>query len=316
MRIPISWLNDYISTLQNPEQISRILTMAGLEVDAIEKISLPCEKIIIGEVIDTHKHPEADTLIVASVNDGQNTHQVVCGAPNCRPGIKVAFAPIGASLTGEDGKVFKIKKSKLRGVESSGMLCSAKEIGLSEDDDQIIEFGQELKAGTELSDLYGDTVFEISLTPNLGHCSSLIGVARELSAATSIPYRLPETNLVEDKSSSIEKFVTVKVENQESCPRYACRVVRDISVGPSPDWLKKRLEASGIRSINNIVDVTNYVMLELGHPLHAFDADKLQGDTLKIKNAKAGEKFTTLDGKERVLEERDLLICDQVRPVA
>lgn len=316
MRIPLSWLNDYINLHKTPEEISKILTMAGLEVDAIEKISLPCEKIIIGEVLDTHKHPEADTLTVATVNDGQNTHQVVCGAPNCRPGIKVAFAPIGATLTEGDGKTFKIKKSKLRGVESSGMLCSAKEIGLSEDDDKIIEFGEDLKVGTDLADLYGDIVFEISLTPNLGHCSSLIGVARELSAATSTPYRLPEAHLVEDKSLATEKFIAVDVENQTGCPRYACRVVRDVTVGPSPDWLKKRLEASGLRSVNNIVDVTNYVMLELGHPLHAFDADKLQGNTLKIKNAKQGEKFTTLDNKERVLEERDLLIYDKERPVA
>lgn len=315
MRTPLNWLKDYIEINQTPDQIAKILTMAGLEVDAIEKISLPCERIIVGKVLDAHKHPEADHLTVASVSDGQQAYQVVCGAPNCRPGIKVAFAVIGSSLTDEEGKVFKIKKSKLRGVESSGMLCSAKELGISDEDNQIIEFAQDLKEGTDLSELYGDTVFEISLTPNLGHCSSIIGVARELAAATEIPYRLPPVQLAEDAAKASD-FVTVTIENKEACPRYACRVIRDVTIGPSPDWLKKRLEASGLRSVNNVVDVTNYVMLELGHPLHAFDGDQLQGRQLIVKNASAGDVFTTLDGKERLLEERDLLICDQEKPVA
>lgn len=316
MKIPLNWLKDYIDIKLFPEEISKVLTMAGLEVDAIEKVTLPCEKVIVGKVLETHKHPEADNLIVASVSDGQQTHQVVCGAPNCRPGIKVAFAVIGSTLKDVEGKAFKIKKSKLRGVESSGMLCSAKEIGLSDDDDKIIELDGDLKDGADLSELYGDIVFEISLTPNLGHCASLIGVARELSASTNTAYRLPSVSLSVDSASQIKNLVSVKVENQESCPRYACRALRGVSVGPSPDWLKQRLEAAGLRSVNNVVDVTNYVMLELGHPLHAFDADKLQGNQLVIKNARSGEKFTTLDGKERVLEERDLLICDQNRPVA
>lgn len=315
MRIPLNWLNEFIETKQTPDQIGKTLTMAGLEVDAIEKISLPCELVIVGKVIDSHKHPEADQLTIASVSDGKQTYQVVCGAPNCRPGIKVAFAVIGASLTDEDGKVFKIKKSKLRGVESSGMLCSAKELGLSDEDHQIIEFSEDLKEGTDLKDLYGDTVFEISLTPNLGHCSSILGVARELSASSGIHYRLPAVQLTEENQPATSA-VTVKVENQKGCPRYACRVMRDVTIGPSPDWLKKRLEAAGVRSINNVVDVTNYVMLELGHPLHAFDADQLQGNTLIIKNARQGEKFTTLDGKERMLEETDLMICDQEKSVA
>lgn len=315
MRISLNWLKDYIDINQAPEQIAKILTMAGLEVDAIEKISLPCERIIVGKVLDVRKHPEADLLTVASVSDGQQTYQVVCGAPNCRPGIKTAFAVIGSSLTDEEGKVFKIKKSKLRGVESSGMLCSAKEIGLSDDSNKIIEFDQKLKEGTDLNDLFSDIVFEISLTPNLGHCSSMIGVARELSAATKILYHLPQPRLLED-SAAADDFIKVDIENQEACPRYACRVIRDVTIGQSPSWLKKRLEAVGLRSINNVVDVTNYVMLELGHPLHAFDADRLKGNRLFIKNALSGEKLTTLDGKERVLEESDLLICDQEKPVA
>jgi phenylalanyl-tRNA synthetase beta chain len=313
MRIPLSWLNEFIEMDQAPYEIGKILTMAGLEVDAIEKVSLPCDGVVVGKVLDTHKHPEADQLTVAAVTDGTQTYQVVCGAPNCRPGIKVAFAMVGANLKDEEGKAFKIKKSKLRGVESNGMLCSAKEVGISEEDHEIIELGQDLKEGTNLNDLYGDTVFEISLTPNLGHCSSVSGVARELSAATERPYRLPPFQLTEGSKPNL---VTVKVKNQKDCPRYACRSMQDVTIGPSPDWLKKRLEAAGLRSINNVVDVTNYVMLELGHPLHAFDADNLEGHTLIIKNATPGEKFITLDEKERVLEDEDLMICDQTKPVA
>lgn len=313
MRIPLNWLHDFIDIDQAPEEISKRLTMAGLEVDAIDKISLPCEGVIVGKVIETSKHPDADQLTVATVTDGTQNYQVVCGAPNCSPGIKVAFAMVGANLKNEEGKIFKIKKSKLRGVESCGMLCSAKEIGLSEEDHGIIELSAEAKEGQDLNDLFGETVFEISLTPNLGHCSSILGVARELSASTEKPIRMPAIHLQEGNQVN---DTVVKVENQQACPRYACRAVRDVKIGPSPSWLKERLEAAGLRSINNVVDVTNYVMLELGHPLHAFDAEKLEGNTLIIKNANPGEIFITLDGKERILEESDLMICDSAKPVA
>jgi phenylalanyl-tRNA synthetase beta chain len=316
MRIPLNWLKEYIKLDQTSEQLAKMLTMAGLEVDAIETVTLPCEKVIVGKVIEAHKHPEADNLTVAMVSDGRQTFQVVCGAPNCRPGIKVAFAVIGACLKDQEGKAFKIKKSKLRGVESSGMLCSAKELGISEEDSQIMELPENLKEGIDLREIYGDIVFEISLTPNLGHCSSVIGVARELSAASEISYDLPKIDLQEDISLPAANFVSVNIENLEGCPRYACRILRDVTVGPSPEWLKKRLEASGLRSVNNVVDVTNYVMLELGHPLHAFDADKIEGGSIVVKTACADNKFTTLDNKERILEERDLLICDRHKPLA
>lgn len=313
MRIPLNWLNEFIKIDQSPEEIGKILTMAGLEVDAIEKISLPCEGVVVGKVLEAGKHPDADQLTVAVVSDGTQTYQVVCGAPNCRPGIQVAFARVGANLKDEEGKPFKIKKSKLRGVESFGMLCSAKEVGISEETHEIIELSQELKEGTDLNDLYSEYVLEISLTPNLGHCSSLLGVARELSAATEKPYSLPSVNLKEDGQAN---DTHVKVENQKACPRYTCRAMSDVTIGPSPSWLKERLETAGLRSINNVVDVTNYVMWELGHPLHAFDAEELEGNTLIIKNARPGETFVTLDGKERALEEGDLMICDQAKSVA
>lgn len=316
MKVPLNWLKDYIEINQLPGDIAKILTMAGLEVDAVEPIFLPFERILIGKVIEVYPHPQADHLKVAAVSDGLQTYQVVCGAPNCRQGIKVAFAPVGSTLTDGEGKVFKIKKSKLRGVESSGMICSGKELGISDEDHQIMELDPSLIEGTDLRQLYGDTVFEISLTPNLGHCASLIGVARELSAALEIPYCLPKSQLIEEASLLTANVIHVKVENAESCPRYACRVVRDVTVGHSPDWLRKRLESAGMRCVNNIVDVTNYVMLEFGHPLHAFDSDKLQGNALIVKNANRGQVFVTLDHKERVLDESDLLICDQMKPVA
>lgn len=315
MKIPLTWLRQYIPIDQTAAQIGKTLTLAGLEVDAIERKAPPCSGIVVAKVIETQKHPEADTLTVAKVFDGDDTLQVVCGAPNCRPGIKVALARIGATLEEGDGKTFKIKRTKLRGVESFGMLCSAKELGISDDADKIIEFDTHLQEGTDVASLYEESVFEISLTPNLGHCSSLIGVARELSAATNTPYRLPELSVREESTPSAS-FIKVDIKDKEGCPRYACKVVRDVVVGPSPEWIKNALEAAGVRSINNVVDATNYVMLELGHPLHAFDADKLEGAKIIVRGAEEGERFTTLDGKERLLKKGDLLICDGSKPVA
>lgn len=315
MKIPLSWLKEYIDIDLLPVQIAKILTNAGLEVDSVEKISHGFDKVVVGKVIEVQKHPEADKLCIASVTDGQETYQVVCGASNCRPGIKTALALVGATLTDQEGKPFKIKKSKIRGVESFGMLCAFDELGLSSSHDGIIEFDAHVKEGADVAELYADTVFEISLTPNLGHCSSLIGVARELSAATGAPVKYPKID-VHESGDSISKEVSVEVRNTESCPRYVCRLIKGVAVGPSPDWLKKRLEACGLRPVNNIVDVTNYVLLEMGHPLHAFDYRLLEGEGIVVRNAGKGESFTTLDGKERVLEDRDLLICDKARPVA
>lgn len=315
MKIPLSWLKQYIAIELTPSQIAKTLTNAGLEVDAIEKMALGFEQIIVARVVAVQKHPEADKLCLAEVTDGQQTYNVVCGASNCRPGLKTALAVIGASLIDEEGKRFKIKKSKIRGVESFGMLCSASELGLSSETDSIIEFADHIKEGTDVAELYGDTVFEISLTPNLGHCQSLIGVARELSAACGIPVTFPNV-FVKESEESIDKDVTLAVLNSEGCPKYICRLIKGVIVGPSPDWLKARLEASGIRSINNVVDVTNYVLLEMGHPLHAFDFSHIEGNGIVVRNAHAGERFTTLDDKERILDETDLLICDKAKPVA
>ncbi len=311
MKILLSWLKEYIALEETPAQIAKMLTMAGLEVDAVRDLSAGCQGVVVCKILDVQQHPQADRLKLASVTDGEKVYHLVCGAPNCRPGIKTALAVVWATVLDYDGKPVKIKKSKIRGVESDGMLCAPAELGLV-GDDGIIELADHIKEGTDVASLYNDVEFEISLTPNLGHCSSILGVARELSALTGIPIQLPQIEVTTNSNLKTE----IKVTSPVDCPRYACRLLKGVTIGESPDWLKKRLEASGIRPINHVVDATNYVMLELGHPLHAFDSDKLTEKQLVVRNAKKGESLTTLDGKERILEERDLLICDGDKPVA
>lgn len=315
MKVPLSWLKDYISIEEPPFQIAKLLTMAGLEVDAVESVSLGFDQVIVVEVLKVAKHPDADKLQLATVWDGNNTHEVVCGAPNCREGIKTALALVGATLPDEGGKTFKVRKSKIRGVESSGMLCSEKELNISGTHEGIIEFSPQVSVGASVSDMYSDTIFEISLTPNLAHCFGVLGVARELSALVNLPLRYPKITL-EESESRINDLCKITVENKEKCPRYLARVIKNLKVGPSPEWLQKRLQGAGTRPINNVVDVTNYVMLELGHPLHAFDYTKLAEHHIIVKNAQEGEVFRTLDGKDRTLTKNDLLICDAAKPIA
>lgn len=315
MRIPLSWLKEFIHLDASPSELAQVLTMVGIEVDRYETISHPWKGIVVGHVLEAERHPNADKLTVASVSNGKEIYQVVCGAPNCRAGLKTAFAQEGAILTETDGKEFKIKKTKIRGVESCGMLCSGQELQLSEEHDGIVELPSHLQAGTPLEEIYTDVIFEISLTPNLGHCASVMGIARELAAIKGLSVQEPKIFLKEE-ASRIENSVQVIVTHPEACPRYTCRLIKGVQVGPSPDWLKSRLEKCGLRSINNVVDVTNYVLMEMGHPLHAFDFDKLQGHTIHVKKAQEGELFKTLDDKERILNQQDLLICDAERPVA
>lgn len=314
MRIPLSWLAQYISLTQTPDEIANKLTMAGLEVDAYETTGAHLQDVVVARVLEANKHCNADKLTVAMVSDGQTTYQVVCGAPNCRAGIKVALARVGAQLQGEKG-IFEIKQAKIRGIESSGMLCSGKELGLSDDDEGIMELPEYFKEGWSLASIYADTIFEISLTPNLSHCASVMGVARELAAILGQPFRLPQIN-VRESEEPIENSLRLQVSDAEGCPRYACRVIKNVHVGPSPDWLKMYIEKCGLRSVNNVVDVTNYVLLEMGHPLHAFDYDQLEGQEIVVRKAKEREFIQTLDGKERILKETMLVICDSQRPVA
>lgn len=314
MRLSLSWLKEYIPLSLSASDISKILTMAGLEVEGIECFGERSQGVVVGRVLEVRKHPDADKLTIAQVFDGNETFQVVCGAPNCREGIKTAFARIGTKITDDQGE-FVIKKAKLRGVESSGMLCAAKEIGLSEESDKIMELPESVVEGAALKDIYGDTFFEISLTPNLNYCASVVGVARELSALLDLPLNLPTISLQETKNK-IADCLKVEVKDSLSCPRYACRVIKDVKIAESPDWLKTRLESAGIRSINNVVDVTNYVLLEMGHPLHAFDYDLIDNQHLIIRDAEEGETIETLDGKMRILKKGMLVICDAHKPLA
>lgn len=314
MRVPLSWLNEFVP-LEGiaPARIAEVLTGAGLEVDAVETVEPSFSGVVIGKVLSVEQHPNAEKLRVAQVSDGTETVQVVCGASNCRPGIRVPFAKIGAKLKMADGEVLKIKKSALRGVDSYGMLCAADELCMGENSNGIFELEEDAVIGKDFSEGLGDIIFEISLTPNLGHCLSIYGVARELAGMLDLPLKA----LPSEKPAVVEgvKPVTVKADATYA-PKYACRVLEGLKVGPSPSWLKKRLEAVGLRSINNIVDCTNYVMWECGQPLHAFDADKVEGRKIDVRLAKEGENFTTLDNKNHKLTLKDLLICDGAHPIA
>lgn len=315
MKVPLSLLKEYLNISLSVDELSNTLTLAGVEVEGIETTPLKFTGVVVGKVLETSKHPTADRLTIAKVSDGTEEFQIVCGAPNCRPGIKTAFAKIGASLIDEDGKSFKIKKSKLRDVESFGMLCSAKELGLDLSDEGIMELSEEFEIGRDLSSYYSDVILEVSLTPNLGHCMSLYGLARDLSAVLNIPLHKPTFHLSEE-GEPIEKMIKVHLIDKKQCLRYACRVVSGIRVSPSPDWLKKRVEACGIRSINNVVDVGNLVMLELGQPLHMFDYSKVEGQDIVIVSQTEYKELMTLDEIARPIPPDALLICDKVKPLA
>lgn len=315
MLLPLSWLKELVPISETDDELAELLTLLGLEVDAIRPVSLPFEGIIVAQVIRVAPHPNADNLQIATVFDGKEELQVVCGAPNCRAGVKFPFAPIGARLGLHEKEPFQIKRVKIRGVESNGMLCSFKELGLGEDQVGIAELPDDWTVGGALADRYGDRLLEISLTPNLGHCQSAIGVAREIAAATGRELTLSPFQLKE-AGEPIDRSLSIQVEAKELAPRYLCRLIRGVSVGPSPQWLVARLERSGMRSINNVVDATNFAMLESGQPLHPFDLKKVRGGQIVVRSARPGEPFTALDGRSVELSEGMLAICDAEGPIA
>ena len=315
MKVPLSLLKEYLNFTQSPEELANVLTLAGIEVEGIETSQLKFSGVVVGQILETIRHPSADRLCIAKVSDGQEEFQVVCGASNCRAGLKTAFAKIGAVLVDEENKSFKIKKSKLRDVESFGMLCSEKELGLGNGLEGIMELPGDVEVGKDLASYYSDLIFDVSLTPNLGHCMSIYGIARELSAQLNIPLKKPFFSLNEDEQP-IEKYVQASLIDKKQCPRYACRAVKGVQVGPSPEWLKKKIEACGIRSINNVVDVGNLVMLELGQPLHMFDADKIEGKKIIITAQTDYQELETLDDIKRPIPPDALLICDVSGPLA
>ncbi len=315
MKISLNWLKQFIDLKESPQEISKILTDTGLEVEGLEEVeSVPggLKGLVIGEVIECAPHPNADKLKLTKVDIGENElSPIVCGAPNVAAGQKVVVATVGATLYPASGDSFTIKKAKIRGEVSEGMICAEDEIGLGSSHAGIMVLDTKLANGTSAAayfQLESDFVFEIGLTPNRADAASHLGVARDLKAALGHDIQLPE--LEEIKSSSSEGAIQLTVENTEACPRYSGLTIKNITVQDSPEWLQNRLKAIGINPTNNVVDITNYILHSLGQPMHAFDADAITGKHVIVKNLAAGTEFKTLDEKDRKLFAEDLMICN------
>ena len=311
MKASISWLKSLCPTDLSVDEIVSRLTMAGLEVDGVEAAAKPFTHVVVGEVLSVSQHPDADKLNVCEVTDGEATYQVVCGAPNVRAGLKVPFARVGAVI-GDD---FKIKQAKLRGVESNGMLCGADELGLSDERDGLMELPDFFVTGSDFAELLSlpDQVVEVDLTPNRGDCLSITGLARELGVLSQAQVSFVDCDPVDPESDETHD---VYLSAPEGCPCYVGRVIENVDVSrPTPVWMVERLRRSGVRSIDAIVDITNYVMLELGQPMHAFDRDQLVG-AIDVRMANDGEQLVLLDGKTLTLTNDVLVIADQEKPLA
>ena len=316
MKVPVSWLNEFVDVSDlSVRELADKLTFSGVEVEGVEEVGVILDDaFVVGEVLTCAAHANSDHLHVCTVADGEQEWQVVCGAPNVRAGLKVAFARIGAVIP-EGG--FTIKKAKLRGVESFGMLCSARELKLSDDHAGILELDAALKPGTPLRDVLPqpETVLDLEITWNRPDCLSIIGIAREFAALLRRPLRLPPVDFAETEEP-VESFAKVRVEDPVKCPRYTARVMTGVRDGASPAWMQHRLELCGVRAISLTVDVTNYVMLECGQPLHAFDYRTLADHTVVVRCATPGETITTLDGVKRTLDPSMLVIADAKAPSA
>ena len=315
MKISLNWLNDYIDLKSIPvDQIISTLNMSGLEVEDVINEREIYKDFITALVVEKVKHPNADKLSVCKVSDGKNILQVVCGAPNVQADQKIVFAPIGTIIPNGG---YKISKAKLRGVESFGMICSENELLISNDHSGIMVLDNSVKEGTPISDVLGlnDVILDIAITPNRPDALSHIGVARDLSALFNLELKIPSIKLIESakESSSAAEII---IEDKKNCPRYSSRIILNVDIKESPEWLKNRLTKIGLRPINNVVDVTNYVMYECGQPLHAFDLDRLEGKKIIVGSTDVESKFVTLDSKERDLPKNTLLICDAAKPIA
>jgi phenylalanyl-tRNA synthetase beta chain len=327
MKVTLNWLKQYVDFNWSPEELTGRLTMLGLEVEGVQKISGAFDGIVVAQVVSRDKHPNADKLSLCRVNDGSGERQIVCGAQNFKAGDKVPLILPGASLPPKAGEKepFTIKVGKIRGVESHGMLCSPQELGLPDQVDGLLILREDAKVGQSFGEYLGcsgsDVVYDLEVTPNRPDLNSVIGIAREIAAVTGNELKIPAIVFLNTDSEPIGDMVSVRNDEPELCPRYTVRIVRKVKVGPSPDWLKSILEKVGLRSINNVVDITNYVMLEIGQPLHAFDYHLLKGigtnpPKIVVRRASEGEKFTTLDGKARVLTNQMLLIADETKALA
>ncbi|WP_430492068.1 phenylalanine--tRNA ligase subunit beta [Pseudomonas fulva] len=311
MKFSEQWLRGWVNPQVSRDELVARLSMAGLEVDSVTPAAGQFSGIVVGEILATEQHPDADKLRVCQVSNGQEAFQVVCGAPNARPGIKIPFAMIGAELPGD----FKIKKAKLRGVESFGMLCSAAELQISEENDGLLELASDAPVGEDIRQYLSldDASIEIGLTPNRGDCLSIAGLARDVSALYDVPVTRP---LVPAVAAAHDEVRPVEVQAPAACPRYLGRVIRNVDLSkPTPLWMVERLRRSDVRSIDAAVDITNYVMLELGQPMHAFDLAEINGG-IRVRMAEEGEKLVLLDGQEVALRADTLVIADHTRALA
>ena len=311
MKLSEHWLRQWVNPEIETDALVAQLSMAGLEVDGVEKAAPEFSGVVVGEVLSVLPHPDADKLRVCQVTDGRETAAVVCGAPNVTAGMKAPWAKVGAVLP----ENFRIKKAKLRGVESFGMLCGPDELGVSEERFGLMELPASLETGADLRDALAldDTIIEIDLTPNRGDCLGVRGLAREIGVLNEAAVHELE---IEPVPATIEDRFPISVFAPEGCPRYLGRVIKGVDVhAPTPDWMVERLRRAGLRSIDAIVDVTNYVMLELGQPMHAFDLAQLNG-SIDVRLAQSGERLTLLDGSDVALDADTLMICDADGPVA
>ena len=328
MRVSIKWLKEFVDFDLSVEELADALTMSGLEIDTIEKLDSGLDKVVVGQIARVRKHPTAEKLVLCDVDIGEKTVQIVCGAPNTREGMLAPTALVGAKLPSG----MEIKAARLRGEHSYGMLCSEKELGFSDDAAGLMELSTDLAVGVSLAQALGrdDTALEIDLTPNRPDCLSISGVAREISAITGNPLNPPEISVlyffastamrknksVPEGDTAISSLTSVTIEDPDLCPRYAARIIRGVKIGPSPAWMQQRLEAVGLRGINNVVDVTNYVLMELGHPLHAFDYHKLTENRIVVRRARLREEIVTIDEETRDLTDDMLVIADAQNAVA
>lgn len=329
MKVTYNWLKQYVDFDWSPDEMVERLTMIGLEVEGVQKLGGEFEGIVVAQVITRDKHPNADKLSVCRVNDGKGERQIVCGAQNFQAGDKVPLILPGASLPMKPGdkEPFTIKVGKIRSVESHGMMCSPQELGLPDQVDGLLILKADAKVGQPFAEYLGrsgsDVVYDLETTPNRPDWNSVIGIAREISALTGNPLKMPSVEIAVNAQQRVptSDLIAVRIEDAELNPRYTARVIKGVKIGPSPDWLRAMLEKVGLRSISNVVDVTNYVMLEIGQPLHAFDyhliAKGADGKpTIVVRRALEGEKFKTLDDSERTLTTENLLIADEQKGIA
>lgn len=312
MKASISWLNQYVPIDMGVEKLSDALTMVGLEVESVYNRYEYLDRVVVGKIAQVGPHPNADKLKLCSVDTGDRLLKIVCGAPNVAEGLHVPVAVTG--MVFPDG--FRLERATIRGIESEGMICSEKELGLSLDHSGVMvlkpvhEPGQQLLSALDLF----DGVLEIDVTPNRADCLSMIGVAREIAAIQKSPLKYPDCRMT-DGPEDILEFTSVTIDAPQHCPRYTARLIDGVKIAPSPFWLQDRLHSVGLRPISNVVDITNFILMEMGQPLHAFDFDNLAENRIVVRTAAPGECFTTLDGKERTLENEMLLICDGKKPV-